>query len=553
MSSDEQTIAFSPLSSVVSQQQLIEATSIVAYQSRGQLLVVGEVTSALAVAETLSDLKITVVSLDTAENASGPSKNLTEDGIALYRADSLRLTGYLGSFQAVAVGATEEIDLGVGVYLEDGLFDLVLDLYNQPQLSHELLPFGYLHAPSEESLQAALQQIPELVGDFEKPKFFNYRKDVCAHSRSELNGCNRCVDVCATGAIVSAGEGVSVDPYLCQGCGSCATVCPSGAMSYAYPRVSDAIERTRTLLNESSSCTALVLHLETQQNLIDQASLPASCLPLAVEEVTAFGMDYWAAIVASGVHRVYLLLEGHERSDRHALNEQMALFHDLLSGLGVSERVVSIIDNQALLNLDESSAQSDVFASLAPAVFTTHDDKRQTIRMALDHLHEQLGAKQPVQPLPHRAPFGVINVDDSSCTLCMACVSVCPGKALLDGQDSPALRMIEANCLQCGLCESACPESAISLQAQYRYDSNEARKISSLHSEEPFHCVTCHKAFASHKMISNMLGKLTGHWMFQDDKALRRLKMCDDCRVKDIFEDNDEGIDVHKEKDTSAT
>jgi len=91
--------------------------------------------------------------------------------------------------------------------------------------------------------------------------------------------------------------------------------------------------------------------------------------------------------------------------------------------------------------------------------------------------------------------------------------------------------MIEANCVQCGLCEKACPESAISLESRYLWDSIE--------------CISCHKPFATRKMIETMLGKLGDHWMFKDEKALKRLKMCEDCRVKSIFKDNPDGLDVH--------
>jgi Fe-S-cluster-containing hydrogenase component 2 len=130
----------------------------------------------------------------------------------------------------------------------------------------------------------------------------------------------------------------------------------------------------------------------------------------------------------------------------------------------------------------------------------------------------------------------------------MACVSTCPAKALLDGQNTPALRFIEANCLQCGLCEQACPESAISLTARYTWDSIAARRIESLNAEEPFHCLVCHEPFTTRSMIDNMTAKLAGHWMFKDEKAMRRLKLCGDCRVRDMFEQDNAGIDVHNQK-----
>jgi hypothetical protein len=34
-----------------------------------------------------------------------------------------------------------------------------------------------------------------------------------------------------------------------------------------------------------------------------------------------------------------------------------------------------------------------------------------------------------------------------------------------------------------------------------------------------------------------MRSKLSGHYMFQNERALRRLSLCDECRVVDIAQD----------------
>ena len=139
-------------------------------------------------------------------------------------------------------------------------------------------------------------------------------------------------------------------------------------------------------------------------------------------------------------------------------------------------------------------------------------------------------------PLPEGSPFGEIFVSQDACTLCMACVSVCPGRALQDGGDSPALKFIEANCLQCGICASACPESAIELAPRLHFDHNTTHSARPLKEEQPFRCLQCGKPFATRSMIRTMTEKLKGHWMFEDDAALRRLQMCEDCRVIDMFQ-----------------
>jgi ferredoxin len=113
---------------------------------------------------------------------------------------------------------------------------------------------------------------------------------------------------------------------------------------------------------------------------------------------------------------------------------------------------------------------------------------------------------------------------------------------LQDNPETPQLRFVERNCVQCGLCERTCPEAAITLQPRYEF-SAQARSIQVLNEAQPFHCVSCGKPFGTRQMVENMLGKLSGHSMF-GGSALRRLQMCADCRVSDMFSATDE-ITIH--------
>ena len=83
-----------------------------------------------------------------------------------------------------------------------------------------------LRAGRRTARTALLEVLPQMRGQFEKPKYFNYNPEICAHGRSGKRGCT--VHRRMPGeAIVSIGETVAVNPYLCQG-GGCATVCPAG-------------------------------------------------------------------------------------------------------------------------------------------------------------------------------------------------------------------------------------------------------------------------------------------------------------------------------------
>ncbi|MFZ2989500.1 4Fe-4S binding protein, partial [Ideonella sp.] len=162
-----------------------------------------------------------------------------------------------------------------------------------------------------------------------------------------------------------------------------------------------------------------------------------------------------------------------------------------------------------------------------------------TLDMALDHLLSQA----PAAPVPEAialpaagSPFGSLKVNTDSCTLCLACVGACPEAALADNPDRPQLRFIEKNCVQCGLCASTCPEQAITLEPRlWLADEGKARKAPRVLNEaQPYACIRCAKPFGTLKAIEAMLGKLAGHSAFQGD-ALQRLKMCNDCRVIDMF------------------
>jgi len=125
------------------------------------------------------------------------------------------------------------------------------------------------------------------------------------------------------------------------------------------------------------------------------------------------------------------------------------------------------------------------------------------------------------------------------CTLCLACVSACPTGALLDDPERPMLRFLEDACVQCGLCRATCPERVISLRPQldFRAATATARVLK---EEEPFACIRCGKPFGVKSTIERVTAKLEGkHWMFKDSaKRLDTLKMCEDCRVIAVTEEN---------------
>jgi ferredoxin len=159
------------------------------------------------------------------------------------------------------------------------------------------------------------------------------------------------------------------------------------------------------------------------------------------------------------------------------------------------------------------------------------------VRLALREMHAVAPAPVDVVALPKGAPFGSIDVDIDGCTLCLSCVSACPTGALADDPEKPTLRFAEDACVQCGLCAATCPEKVITLKPQidFRAATAMSRVIK---QEEPFPCVRCGKPFGVKSTVERVVAKLRGkHWMFTDAKRIDVIRMCDDCRVRAMAEE----------------
>jgi len=530
---------------------------IIPYVSAGTLLILGDEPQALAVAlrcNQLQGISPTVV-ITVPDAAPAGIEMRDQEGVAVLHARVANLAGYLGAFQLTLASADSDTVINEATRGRQ-LFDLVLDLTTPAFICSQLLPPGYF-APGDDAaaLQLALDDISGLVGEFEKPQYFHYNATICAHGRSGMTACTRCLDACPTDAITSLGNSIEVNPGLCQGAGSCATACPTGAISYGYPRLSDSLDRLRAMLkayrdNGGSDAVLLFHDGETGHEVVTAvaAQLPEYILPVAVEEAGSVGMDTWLSALAYGAVAVILL--GTSRTPPAVENEirmQLGTAHALLAGMGYSPDAL-LYTRQQGADLVAMINGVPLLANTRPASFAGLDEKRTVIRLAVDYLFGVAEMKRPLVTLPTGAPFGEVLLDQARCTLCLACVSQCPANALSAGNETPQLGFIEANCVQCGLCCRTCPEDAIAISPRYLYDfpTRNTRRI--LYEEEPYPCIVCGKPFATRSVIENITKKMQGHAQFQGT-ALQRIRMCEDCRVRDIY--GDEGADAQIRVDPS--
>jgi ferredoxin len=430
--------------------------------------------------------------------------------------------------------------------------DILIDLSGGPSLFPAPdLRDGYLRADPGDpaAVLRTVLKARDLTGTFDKPRYINFTEELCAHSRSKIVGCRRCLDLCPAGAIAPAGDHVAIDPRICAGCGQCAAACPTGAAAYALPPSDALLAKLRTMLaayRETGGAQPIVMFHDADHGgtLVDALArhgdgLPANVLPVEVNEVTQVGLESIAGAIAYGANAVRMLVRAKPRHDIAGLQKTIALAEPILAGLGFNGARAATIET------DDPDALGDALraipslpATAKPASFAATGRKREVMRLALRELHAAAPTPVDIVPLPAGAPFGTVEVNVEGCTLCLSCVSACPTGALSDDPERPMLRFAEDACVQCGLCKATCPEKVISLKPQI--DFRAATAVSRvIKQEDPAECIRCGKPFGVKSSVERVVAKLEGkHWMYKDSKKrLDVIRMCDNCRVEAMAEE----------------
>ena len=544
-------------------------TGTVTMKSGGECLVYGRDEAALEAAKQLAARLSPTVILTRPEDVIPP--RLID--VPIFAGTIKGASGHLGAFElTVDDFAPMTVSSRRALAFEPGRggvavrFDLILDLSGEaPLFPAYAKRDGYFRPDpgSPAAIQRALFDLTDLVGEFEKPRYVEFKADLCVHSRSRRTGCTRCLEVCPAAAIQPDGDVVRIDPFLCGGCGACNSVCPTGAAGYAYPPATALLERLRTLLSTYRQAggeqPVLLAHDEDHGGeLISLCArfgrgLPAHVIPFAVNEVTQLGLDVILGALAYGATRLLALVPPKRRDELAGLEAQLGYAEAALAGLGYGSSRLELITDDDPDAVEARLHDLPELPAIPAGTFLPMGDKRALMRLALQELHAHAPAPADHVPLAAGAPFGRVVVDTAGCTLCLACVSACPTGALVDNPERPQVSFVEDACVQCGLCRSTCPENVIRLEPRLNF-TDEARQPVLIKEEEPWQCIRCGKPFGTRASIEKIVEKLgETHWMYKDSSAIDRIKMCDDCRVVVQFEAPDNPLAAGPRPKTRTT
>jgi heterodisulfide reductase subunit A-like polyferredoxin/coenzyme F420-reducing hydrogenase delta subunit len=411
--------------------------------------------------------------------------------------------------------------------------------------------FGIYKADDyEDALRKALE-ISSHLGELEKERYLALDLRRCASGRSELMGCEYCLP-CPYEAIRREGIKMVFSDAGCQGCGLCTSLCPlSVPQLRGYPNEL-LYAQIETLLAGDLEPNVLLFactdHIETLNAVGRKKIRYPAVLPLFVPCIDMVSEAHILSAFDHGAEGV--ILWGCDQSHREHL-ESMAHFVQMaLSAFNLGDRVLLINHGQVdapevantITNFVKGLRPSPI-RKKKPAPVDVTRPQREILLDLIQNLYTKTKVQPRLKEENTRFPFADVAIN-ARCTLCNACVHLCPTKALC--KEGNTIEFSYGHCIACGLCELACPEDALKLRRVLDFSLLVDTRSKKLIEAELIACAGCGKLFmprSAFERITALIKEGGGEGELTIDERLEMLSYCEKCRPVKAIE-----LSLHKEE-----
>lgn len=408
--------------------------------------------------------------------------------------------------------------------------------------------------PSIQELDSLNERIREHIGDFLKTIHIRYHADICAGGAADQEACGRCIPACPYTAIRRDGQNhlrIQVDHMACEGCGACVSACPTSALQFVDPSPNEIYARLGALLapqadiNDQGRPVVLFHCSEQGRRVLEEAgrralSYPAHVLPVEVpclRYVSAANMLAAFRLGAAGVGLLGCATCPH--GERELLSQQLDVCRVTLDAFGLGSerlRLITASDGTEEVTVADVGQFADAQAA-TPIRWDgqpmQHLGNRNVIVETITTFIEQTGQEPGRRRLDGPHPFADAEVRASGCTMCRACVHVCPVHAFKLEESTASLQFKPIACVACGLCEQVCPEHVITLRREVDF-TRAALDYQTVVQDEMVACTRCNKPYINRKALEAIESKVLSFESLLDTFAGNRrslLRMCPDCRA----------------------
>ncbi len=360
-----------------------------------------------------------------------------------------------------------------------------------------------------------------------------YDRGLCQYSGRLDQGCRRCLEACAVGAVTLGGDGVEIDHLACGGCGACVAACPTGALQAAEFNDRQFVAFFAGL--SLSAAPQLVVGTEAELRHLWWLAAGrrwSRAFFLAYPQPGALTAMHFLFLFALGCRQVRVLTAGETAMTEAALREQRLANRIIAQLFGCSDFVVTgdVAAFSALPDQLPPPSLAGFYADFSYA------GRRRKMASVLEFLVQ--AAEREAVPLvgDEFAAYGRVACDADRCTACAACLNECRSGALYTSEQEYTLQHRPVLCVQCGICVAVCPEQALSLVPGL-VPAAEFFAAQVLARAEPMVCRRCGARFGTRKSYERVMSLLREQGRFAEIEDV--LTYCETCRAVKMFEANE--------------